>query len=56
MRTLLSIFLLLTVVGAWLFSTTLYVQGSLFAAYFLFISSIAGITGWIHQHGLYRVH
>jgi hypothetical protein len=56
MKTLISIITLLAIVSAYIFSASLYVQGELLAAYSLVIASIAGVTLWIRQHDLFRIH
>ena len=56
MKTLISIFTLLAIVAAYIFSASLYVQGELFAAYSLVVASIAAVTVWIRKHDLFRMH
>lgn len=56
MKTLISIFTLLAIVAAYIFSASLYVQGETLAAYSLVIASIAGVTLWIRKHDLLRTH
>lgn len=55
MKTLISIITLLAIVAAYIFSVSLYTQGSLVAAYGLMISSVAGVSLWIRHHDLFRV-
>lgn len=55
MKTLISIFTLLAIVAAYIFSASLYTQGELVAAYGLMITSIAGVTLWIRKHDLFRI-
>jgi hypothetical protein len=56
MKTLISIFTLLAIVAAYIFSASLYVQGEFLAAYSLVVASIAGVTLWIRKHDLFRIH
>ena len=56
MKTFISIFTLIAIVAAYIFSASLYVQGELLAAYTLVIASIAGVTMWIRKHDLLRSH
>jgi hypothetical protein len=56
MKTLISIITLLAIVAAYFFSASLYVQGELLAAYSLVVASIAGVTLWIRNHDLFRIH
>ena len=56
MKTFISIITLIAVVAAYFLSASLYVQGELLAAYSLVVASIAGVSLWIRQHDLLRIH
>ena len=56
MKTLISLLTLTAIVFAYVLSASFYVEGSLFAAYLLVMSSIAGFIFWVRTHDLLRVH
>jgi hypothetical protein len=55
MKTLFSLLTLCAIVFAYIFSASLYVQGELFVAYLLVLTSITSLTFWIKSHDLLSV-
>jgi hypothetical protein len=55
MKTLISLLTLIAIVAAYFFSVSLYVQGELFIAYSLVLSSVVGLSFWIKSHDLLKI-
>jgi hypothetical protein len=55
MKALLAILVLVAIVFAYIFSTTLYVQGNLFSAYSLILASLATLVLWIRSIDLTKM-
>ncbi len=55
MKALFSLLTLFAIVFAYVFSASLYVQGELFVAYLLVLTSITSLTFWIKSHDLLSV-
>lgn len=54
MKALFSLLALSVIVIAYVFSASLYLQGELFVAYALVLSSITSLIFWIKAHDLTR--
>lgn len=54
MKTFISLLTLIAIVSAYFFSASLYVQGNLFIAYSLMLSSVTALSFWIKSHDLLR--
>jgi hypothetical protein len=55
MKALLAILVLVAIVFAYIFSTTLYVQGNLLSAYSLILASLATLVLWIRSIDLTKM-
>jgi hypothetical protein len=52
MKTLISLVTLITIVGTYIFSASLYLQDQFFFAYSLVLASILSLTFWIKSNDL----
>ncbi|HEY6901326.1 MAG TPA: hypothetical protein VI233_11805 [Puia sp.] len=56
MKALFSLLALIVIVIAYVFSASFYLQGELFVAYALVLSSITSLIFWIKSHDLARAY
>ena len=54
MKTFISLLTLVAIVVAYFYSASLYVQGNLFIAYTLMLSSVTALSFWIKSHDLLK--
>ena len=55
MKTLFSLLTLFAIVFAYIASANLYLEGQVFVAYLLIVTSISSLVFWIKTHDLLRV-